>query len=184
MRNKKRKNYAQYFGNFMTSEWSWITHFWDMEGGEKLRFRAKGLCKEMNGWDVLGFYSCPIGLPKFLLSKPVPGSKIERGEEARKKARWFELWLTCDNFLLHRLHELSYSCPLLLYDDRNIAARVRLLPVDFYRYFSFHHAIQFHPVECIATRSMPHCRRLANVEAIPFSTSKYFQSIDKFSVSS
>ena len=50
-----------------------------MEGGEKLRFRAKGLCKEMNGWDVLGFYSCPIGLPKFLLSKPVPGSKIVAG---------------------------------------------------------------------------------------------------------
>ena len=96
MRNKKRKNYAQYFGNFMTSEWSWITHFWDMEGGEKLRFRAKGLCKEMNGWDVLGFYSCPIGLPKFLLSKPVPGSKIVAGEGERSEKNSAMVWIMID----------------------------------------------------------------------------------------
>lgn len=41
---------------------------------------------------------------------------------------------------------------------------------------SFYLSIQFHPVERIATRSMPHTKRLADLEAIPFPTSKHFQS--------
>ena len=48
--------------------------------------------------------------------------------------------------------------------------------VDSYSHFSFHRAIQLHPVERISTRPMPHRKRLAKVEAIPFPTSKYFHS--------
>ena len=73
-------------------------------------------------------------------------------------------WLTSDHFLLQRLHELPFSsCPLLLHANRNIVEHVRLLPVDFCWHFSFHHAIQFYPVERIATRSMPHSIRLVYV---------------------
>ena len=52
--------------------------------------------------------------------------------------------------------------------------------VDSYGHFSFHHAIQFHPVERIATRSLPpYSKRLAEVEAVPFRTSEHFQSTAK-----
>ena len=52
--------------------------------------------------------------------------------------------------------------------------------VDSYGHFSFHHAIQFHPVEHIATRSLPpYSKRLAEVEAVLFPTSEHFQSTAK-----
>ena len=144
------------------------------------------------------------------LNKPVPGSKIagkaKRGKSARVRIM-VDLWqfssasatrtiLSFQGHIIFPNLPASKKLPeeqilrgagplgalaLFLHADRNIAERVRLLPVDFYRHFSFHHAIQFHPVERIATRSMPHTRQLANVEAIPFPTSKHFQSIDKFS---
>ena len=68
-----------------------------------------------------------------------------------------------DNFLLHQLHELSFSRPLLPLANRNIIESVRLPAVDVYSHFSFHHAIKFHPVERIATRSMLHSKRLSQV---------------------
>lgn len=46
---------------------------------------------------------------------------------AKKKARKFESWLTSDHFVLHQLHELSFSCSLLLRANRNILESVRLL---------------------------------------------------------
>ena len=51
---------------------------------------------------------------------------------------------------------------------------------DSYWHLSFYPAIQFHPVERMARRSMPHSKRLTNVEEIPFPTSKHFQSKVKF----
>ena len=44
--------------------------------------------------------------------------------------------------------------------------------VDSYSHFSFHYAIQFHPVVRISTRPMRHRKRLAKVEAIPFPKSQ------------
>lgn len=51
---------------------------------------------------------------------------------------------------------------------------------DCYRHFSFLHPIQFHTVERTATKSMPHIKRLTDVEAIPFPTSSHFQLTAKF----
>ena len=82
------------------------------------------------------------------INKPVPGSKM-MGKTERQKARNFEIWLASENFLLHQLRA-----------NRRILDRVRFMLWIFYRNFSFHHAIQFRPVERIATTSLPHSKRL------------------------
>ena len=53
----------------------------------------------------------------------------------------------------------------LLRANRLILDRVRLMQWISYRNFSYHHAIQFGPVERIATRFLPHNKRLDNMEA-------------------
>ena len=54
---------------------------------------------------------------------------------------------------------------LLLRASRRILDRVRLMLWISYRNSSFHRAIWFRPVERIATRFLPHSKRLDNVEA-------------------
>ena len=152
-----------------------------MEDRKTLRVTwAKGLCKE-GGCDVVGFFlTCRAPKIPSSLNKPVLDYNI-KGKRARKKARKFESWLTSDHFLLHQLHELSFSCPLLFHANR-IAKHTWACPfaaVDFFHRL-FYRGIQFHPVGHIATRSMSHTKRLTNVEAIPFPTSKCFQSAAKF----
>ena len=51
------------------------------------------------------------------------------------------------------------------------------------RHFSFLHPIQFHTVEHIATKSIPHIKWLTDWEAIPFPTSSHFQFTAKFNSS-
>lgn len=68
-----------------------------MDDREKLQFRwYKGLCKEISGQDVVGFF-LSHRTPKipWSLNKPLQA-----------------LWLTSDYFLLHhdQLYELSFSC--------------------------------------------------------------------------
>ena len=82
----------------------------------------------------------------------------------RKKARNFEPWLTSEHFLLHQLHGLSFQCLFFPRAHRHTLDRVRLMLRIGYRNFSFHHAIRFRPVERIATRSLPHSKRLDNME--------------------
>ena len=97
------------------------------------------------------------------INKPVSGSKIV-GEKERKKGLDFESWLTSEHFLLHQLHGLSF-CLLLPRPNRRILDRVRLMLWFSYRNFSYRHAIRFGPVERIATRLLPHSKRLDNMEA-------------------
>ena len=97
------------------------------------------------------------------INKPVSGSKIV-GKTKRKKALNFESCLTSEHFLLHQLRGLS-SRLLLILANRRILERVRLMLWISYRNFSYHHAIRLGPVERIATRFLPHSKRLDNMEA-------------------
>ena len=75
--------------------------------------------------------------------------------------------MTSEHSLLHQLHGLSFKCLLLLRANRRILGSVRLmLWISYRKCFLWHHAIRFHgPVERIATRVLPHRKRLDNVDA-------------------
>lgn len=116
-------------------------------------------------------------------NKPVPGSTIVGKTGREKKRESLTDWLTAVHFLLHHLHERSYSCPLLL---RRIE-RYSSVPVSCCGwlqalFFSSCDQVSYCrkdrdavPVLCYRANDL----LVADVEAIP-STSKHFQSTAKF----
>ena len=111
-------------------------------------------------------------------SKPVPGgSKIvgKREREKREKVRIMtDLWSfsIASALATWTIIFMTASSPC----EQKHTLGCPFAAMDSYSYFSLHHEIQFDLVERISTRSMPHRKRLAKVEAIPFPTSKHFQS--------
>ena len=111
--------------------------------------------------------------------KPVPwGSKIVGKTEWEKKGEssnhdWLVIIFYCIRYMNIHFH-LCFSS----LQTETITRAWSFAAVDFYWQFSFHHAIQFHPTEHISTRSMPHSKWLAKVEAISFPTSKHIFSVN------
>ena len=111
-------------------------------------------------------------------SKPVPGgSKIvgKREREKREKVRIMtDLWSfsIASALATWTIIFMTASSPC----EQKHTLGCPFAAMDSYRHFSLHHEIQFDLVERISTRSTPHRKRLAKVEAIPFPTSKHFQS--------
>ena len=107
------------------------------------------------------------------LNNPVLASKVV-GKTEREKLK-FQSWLTNDNqFYCAATWTIIFMSASSLCEQKHTLACPFSECCGFLQ--PFYHAIHFHPVERIATRSMPHTKRLANVEAIPFPTSKLFQS--------
>ena len=109
--------------------------------------------------------------------KPVPrGCKIVGKTEWEKKCEssnhdWLVITFYWIRYMNNHFHVWSSPC------KQKHTRTWSFTAVDFYWQFSFHHAIQFHPIEHISTRSMPaHSKRLPKVEAISFPMSKHFQS--------
>ena len=112
------------------------------------------------------------------LNNPVLGSKIvgkTQKKRSEKKATKFESWLTSDNFLLcisyrtYHFHVRLFSARTETYLSMSVF-RVLWISTVF---------LSFDPVLSCWThrdKTMPHTKRLADVEAIPFPTSKHFQS--------
>ena len=152
-----------------------------MEDREKLRFRwDKGLYREiyyyykwLTCWVFLSYRTPKIPSS---LNKHVPrGPKIvgeterEKGAKVRIMTDWRSFSTASATWTIILM---SASSPC----EQKHTRTCQFAAVDSYRHFSFHYAIEFHPVVRISTRPMPHGKRLAKVEAIPFPTSKkHFQ---------
>ena len=98
------------------------------------------------------------------INKPFPGSKIVGKTEQEKMP---EISNRC---WLVNIATASASWSIILMSASSPSKQTHYWPcrfdaVDFYRKFSFHHAIQFRPVERFAMRSLRRSKRLDNVEA-------------------
>ena len=110
------------------------------------------------------------------LNNPVLGSKIvgkTQKKRSEKKATKFESWLTSDNFLpcisyrTYHFHVCLFSARAETYLSMSVFQVLWISTVF----------LSFDPVSsCWTHRDKPHTKRLADLEAIPFPTSKHFQS--------
>ena len=97
------------------------------------------------------------------IKKPVPGSKIVRKWSEKKGEILNHVWLVKTfNCISHMDYHVN-TCFSPVQTDAFLP-RVHLMLWISYRNFSFHNAIRFRPVEHIATRSLPHSKRLDNME--------------------
>ena len=108
------------------------------------------------------------------INKPVQSCKIQ-GKWSEKKCE-----ISKHGWLVNIFYSISFMdyhfnlCLFFPRANRRILDRVRLMLWISHRNFSFHYAIRFRPVrERISKRSLPHRKRLDNMEAefhFPFET--------------
>ena len=132
-----------------------------MEDRGKFQFRwAKGLCKEMSAggccFFILFYFSAGTPKTHSSVNKPVQGisGKNVRSETKRLVSSNHDrlvIILYCISYMNYHFHARFFSERTETYSRASVCC-CGFLP--------YYHAIKFHPVERIATRSMLHSKRL------------------------